>query len=94
MLPVRLSGHAAGAAARGWVWRRLYLYRTLNDFNRMDTIVDLAAEAGIQWTREEFHWEWIEPERGVQDGDTLARYGPCGPVSARQEHLDTGPAGL
>lgn len=52
----------------------LYLYRTLNDFNRMDRIVDLAAEAGIHWTREEFHWEWIEPERGVQDADTLERY--------------------
>ncbi len=52
----------------------LYLYRTLNDFNRMDRIVDLAADAGIHWTREEFHWEWIEPERGVQDADTLERY--------------------
>ncbi len=52
----------------------LYLYRTLNDFDRMDTIVERAAEAGIRWTREEFHWEWIEPEQGVQDADTLAKY--------------------
>ena len=52
----------------------LYLYRTLNDIDRMDAVVDLAAKTGIQWTREEFHWEWIEPERGVQDADTLDRY--------------------
>ncbi len=52
----------------------LYLCRTLHDFDRMDAIVASAADAGIQWTREEFHWEWIEPERGAQDADTLAAY--------------------
>ena len=52
----------------------LYLYRSLQDFERMDGMVDLAADAGVRWTREEFHWEWIEPEPGVQDADTLARY--------------------
>lgn len=52
----------------------LYLLRAFHDSQRADSIVELAAEAGIRWSREEFHWEWIEPEQGVQDSDTLKRY--------------------
>jgi hypothetical protein len=52
----------------------LYLLRAFHDSERTDNIVELAAAAGIHWSREEFHWEWIEPEQGVQDKDTLERY--------------------
>ncbi len=52
----------------------LYLLRAFHDSKRTDRIVELAAEAGISWSREEFHWEWIEPEQGVQDADVLGRY--------------------
>ena len=36
--------------------------------------MDSAREAGVQWSREEFHWDQIEPERGLQDEAMLARY--------------------
>jgi len=33
----------------------------------MGRMCDLAARAGVKWTREEFHWNWIEPARGQTD---------------------------
>jgi len=52
----------------------IYLDRTLFDGQRTRDAVKLAAEAGMKWSREEFHWDQIEPERGVSDEDMLARY--------------------
>jgi hypothetical protein len=48
----------------------MYLYR-FNDHPQakkwMTKVCDLAARAGVKWTREEFHWNWIEPTRGRYD---------------------------
>ncbi|NLV39769.1 MAG: hypothetical protein GXY15_00870 [Candidatus Hydrogenedentes bacterium] len=52
----------------------LYLDRTLFDRNRRDTIVSLAAEAGLHWTREEFLWEGIEPAPGQHSESLLERH--------------------
>ena len=52
----------------------VYLDRTLFDSVRRTAIMDSAQDAGVQWSREEFHWDQIEPERGVQDDAMLARY--------------------
>jgi len=52
----------------------LYLDRTLFDSQRRTTIIDSARDAGVEWSREEFHWDQIEPERGVFDEKMLARY--------------------
>ncbi|UCG16387.1 MAG: beta-galactosidase [Phycisphaerales bacterium] len=48
----------------------LYLYR----FHKhpeakqwMERMCELAAGAGVKWTREEFHWNWIEPVKGEYD---------------------------
>ncbi len=48
----------------------LYLYRFHNHPDRrawMRRVCRLAAAAGVKWTREEFHWNWIEPTRGEYD---------------------------
>jgi len=52
----------------------IYLDRTLFDSERRTIILDSASEAGVQWSREEFHWDQIEPERGLQNEEMLARY--------------------
>lgn len=52
----------------------LYLDRTLFDRDRRDTIVSLAAEAGLHWTREEFLWEGVEPAPGQHSESLLARH--------------------
>ena len=33
----------------------------------MERMCKLAAGAGVKWTREEFHWNWIEPVKGHYD---------------------------
>lgn len=33
----------------------------------LDRMCDVAARAGVKWTREEFHWNWMEPEPGQWD---------------------------
>jgi sugar phosphate isomerase/epimerase len=48
----------------------LYLYRFHGEPDApaaMERVCDLAARAGVKWTREEFHWRWIEPRRGEYD---------------------------
>jgi hypothetical protein len=48
----------------------LYLYRypsTPAGFERMEQAAELAMRAGVKWTREEFSWRRIEPERGRFD---------------------------
>ncbi len=52
----------------------LYLDRTLYDRGRRDTIVALAAESGLHWTREEFLWEGIEPASGQHSESLLERH--------------------
>jgi len=48
----------------------LYLYRFHGkpEYKAMlEQMCALAAAAGVKWTREEFHWNWIEPQRGQFD---------------------------
>lgn len=48
----------------------LYLYRFRGHPEArqwMERMCALAARAGVKWTREEFHWNWIEPRRGEFD---------------------------
>ncbi len=48
----------------------LYLYRfPANDqgYAMMDRLAGLARNAGVKWSREEFNWNRIEPERGRRD---------------------------
>ncbi len=48
----------------------MYLYRLRGQPDAkewMERMCDLAARAGIKWTREEFHWSWIEPRRREYD---------------------------
>jgi hypothetical protein len=48
----------------------LYLYRFHGkpDYKPLlEQMCTLAAAAGVKWTREEFHWNWIEPQRGQFD---------------------------
>ncbi len=52
----------------------LYLDRALGDADRIAGITELAGMAGVEWTREEFHWDSIEPQRGVFSQRELARY--------------------
>ncbi len=33
----------------------------------MERMCRLAAQAGVKWTREEFHWNWMEPKEGEWD---------------------------
>jgi hypothetical protein len=33
----------------------------------MDKLCRLAAAAGVKWTREEFHWNWVEKTKGRYD---------------------------
>ncbi|MCP4246211.1 MAG: hypothetical protein GY778_04100 [bacterium] len=33
----------------------------------MQRMCELAAAAGVKWTREEFHWNWVEPIKGQRD---------------------------
>jgi hypothetical protein len=48
----------------------MYLYR-YHDHPRakeeMARLCKLAAAAGVKWTREEFHWNWIEKKQGEYD---------------------------
>ncbi len=63
----------------------MYLYRFRGhpeEKQWMARLCDLAARAGVKWTREEFHWSWIEPVRGEhrfeffdQLVDTAAEHG-------------------
>ncbi len=48
----------------------LYLYRFHGHPQaraEMDKLCHLAAAAGVKWTREEFHWNWIERRPGEFD---------------------------
>lgn len=48
----------------------LYLYRFHGqpDYQRkLEQMCDLASRAGVKWTREEFHWNWIETAKGQYD---------------------------
>lgn len=48
----------------------VYLYRFSKDpqaRERMTALSRLAAAAGVKWTREEFHWNWMEPQPGQWD---------------------------
>ncbi len=48
----------------------LYLYRFRGHPEaraEMDRLCRLAAAAGVKWTREEFHWNWLEPRPGEFD---------------------------
>ena len=48
----------------------LYLYRFQNDpqgLAEMDRAAELAARAGVKWTREEFNWARIERRKGQCD---------------------------
>lgn len=48
----------------------MYLYRFHNHPNaraEMDKLCRLAAAAGVKWTREEFHWNWVENPKGTFD---------------------------
>ncbi len=51
-----------------------YLYRVMDQQALRGELEDLTVDAGAGWTREEFHWAWIEPRRGVYDQDKLAQY--------------------
>lgn len=82
-LALALAGAAllAGCCPRGPVTPHpaavgsgLYLDRTLFDRNRRDTIISLAAEAGLHWTREEFLWEGVEPAPGAFNESLLGRH--------------------
>lgn len=45
----------------------VYLYRypdSPGGFERMEKAAAMAAAAGVKWSREEFNWSRIEPERG------------------------------
>jgi len=47
----------------------MYLYRFHGHPEGKEWMIrmcDLAARAGVKWTREEFHWNWIEPVQGEQ----------------------------
>jgi hypothetical protein len=48
----------------------LYLYRYQNTpegLADMDRAAELAARAGVKWSREEFHWARIQPRKGQFD---------------------------
>ncbi len=51
-----------------------YLYRVMDQQALRGELEDLALDSGAGWTREEFHWAWIEPQRGRYDQDKLAQY--------------------
>ncbi|PIU90545.1 MAG: hypothetical protein COS65_24755 [Armatimonadetes bacterium CG06_land_8_20_14_3_00_66_21] len=63
----------------------LYLYRYPNNaegFERMDLAAALGQAAGVKWSREEFQWHRLEPEKGKFDWsyydtlvDTAHRHG-------------------
>ena len=48
----------------------MYLYRFHAQPNaraQMDKLCRLVAAAGVKWTREEFHWNWVEKKQGEYD---------------------------
>jgi len=48
----------------------LYLYRYSKDpasLKEMDRAAQMAQDAGVKWSREEFHWARIEPQKGKLD---------------------------
>lgn len=65
----------------------VYLYRyasTPEGFEQMERAAQIAASAGVKWSREEFSWPQIETAPGVLDWDfydrvvdTAARHGIC-----------------
>ena len=66
--PEPVTPHAVGMGSA------LYLNRALDNEGRINTMCDLAAQAGVEWTREEFHWNLIEPTRGEYSDRVLAKY--------------------
>jgi len=52
----------------------LYLERSMYDSDRHAEIMDAAMNGGISWSREEFHWDMIAPERGKYDESVLFLY--------------------
>jgi len=48
----------------------LYLYRYSSDpasLKEMERAAQMAQDAGVKWSREEFHWARIEPQKGKLD---------------------------
>jgi hypothetical protein len=48
----------------------LYLYRYSKDpasLKEMERAAQMAQDAGVKWSREEFHWARIEPQKGKLD---------------------------
>lgn len=48
----------------------IYLYRNGWDeagYTNMDRVASLAQAAGVKWSREEFQWHRMEPQRGTYD---------------------------
>ena len=64
----------AGAATDSPYGMGVYLYRLLDNPDQMNRVAELARQAGVAWTREEFHWQWIEPYPGDHDWAVLAKY--------------------
>lgn len=73
-LPAAAPDRALDPASR--MGAGLYLYRFRGHPEAADWLermCDCAARAGVKWTREEFHWNWIEPQRGSYDFEFFDR---------------------
>lgn len=58
----------------------VYLYRFGSDeqsIRNMERTAEMAKEAGVKWSREEFQWHRIEPEKGTFDWEFYDRMLDC-----------------
>ena len=75
ILAALVAGRPGPARAEGGPFGMgVYLVRVMGDYDLRDRVADLAAASGAGWTREEFNWAAIEPQRGVYDQDLLIAY--------------------
>ena len=72
--PARASDQVSRAPAVYPFALGAYLYRVMDQPELRGQLEDLTVDTGAGWTREEFHWAWIEPQRGTYDQDRLEQY--------------------
>ncbi|MBW1712910.1 MAG: cellulase family glycosylhydrolase [Deltaproteobacteria bacterium] len=84
------SGPGRAAGSSGYLFpfgMGVYMDRVVNQPPLPQELAGLAKAAGVRWTREEFLWRIIEPERGKYDEDKLAQYDSL-VATARNNNLE------